>query len=57
MITRSFGEIVWMCDECGEELPTDTMDFGDALDVLRENSWVARKDDGHTWEHFCEDCK
>ena len=33
------GEITFECDECGDELHTDTPDFTVALQVMRDNGW------------------
>lgn len=46
------GEITFECDECGEELHTDTPDFTVALQVLRDNGWKSCKLGGD-WMHYC----
>lgn len=54
-VDRSFGDIVFRCDACGEELETNESDFSEALRELRRAGWKAEKVDGY-WEHTCDAC-
>lgn len=45
MISRQWGNVIFECDTCGADLNTDEQDFKDALQVLRDNGWRARKVD------------
>jgi hypothetical protein len=48
-------EIVFECDECGDNLETGTNDWDEALDYMRDNDWTAQKIDD-VWCHFCFGC-
>jgi hypothetical protein len=56
-IHREDGLIVFVCDECGEQLETDTEEFDEARQQMQEANWTYRKDDGGQWEHYCSICK
>lgn len=49
------GEISFECDECGNELHTETANFDAALSKLRSERWQARRRGGD-WEHVCDVC-
>ena len=55
MLDRQHGNIVFECDVCGETLDSDTRDFNEALRILKNESWSARKI-GVDWCHSCSDC-
>lgn len=48
--------IVFICDECGEELETETSNFQHALETLRANGWRNVKGK-NSWEHYCPECE
>mgnify|MGYP000328908745 CR=1 FL=1 len=48
-------EITFVCDECGEEHPSFTTDFHDALDDFKDDGNVVRLEDGE-WHHYCKVC-
>ena len=50
------GEFVVECDECGDELFTNTDGFPDAVEIAKGEGWRARKIEGE-WEHRCSDCE
>ena len=54
---RSNGNVEFECDFCGEVLFTEQDDFSEALAVLKEDGWRARKDKHGQWEHVCPDCQ
>lgn len=56
MLDRADGDIVFICDGCEDWLYTETNDFCDAQDVLREMNWRTSKVDDK-WEHRCPSCK
>ena len=55
VVDRQKGNIVFECDACNEVLDTKTSDWGSAMNVLRGNSWKARKED-EEWVHYCDKC-
>lgn len=55
-ITRTYGNIEFVCDNCSDGLDADTDDWGSAKTQLDAEGWLARKD-GDDWLHFCSrDC-
>ncbi len=57
-----FNEVVFECDECGEELETDCRDFDAALQQLRDSGWKASRlriagGDWREWNHYCLVCQ
>jgi hypothetical protein len=52
----NYNKIQFVCDECGEVEQTWTKDFDEALEVVKQMQWIARRDDDG-WQHFCGDCK
>lgn len=48
--------IVFECDDCGEELNTETEDWNEAIEQMRTEEWRAVKSYDE-WEHYCPDCK
>lgn len=54
-ISRKHNQITFVCDECGEEHPSFTDDFHDALDDFKADGGVVRLVRGD-WEHRCKDC-
>jgi hypothetical protein len=53
---RIHNEIHFECDDCHEELNTETSDFRDSIQVLREDGWTAFPI-GDDWHHRCPDCR
>lgn len=49
-------EITFICNNCGDKLPTQEDHFPAALEVLKKEGWIARKS-GKDWEHYCDCCK
>lgn len=48
-------EIIFNCDDCGEELDTGEEDFQAALQMIKGEGWsVEKHPDG--WKHFCPEC-
>lgn len=56
MRTTIYGKHVWECDACGETLQTDTPDYSEALQHLRDAKWRAQQI-GSDWVHACFGCK
>lgn len=56
-ITRPFydGPITVVCDDCKDELETDEVDFGDALQKFKDDGGIVTKSNGE-WQHICVDC-
>jgi hypothetical protein len=52
-ITRTYGDIEFECDNCGDSIETHTDDFTDALNFAKGEGWSARPVDG-VWKHFCD---
>lgn len=55
-IRRNRGGIVFVCDECGDEHPSFTNDFHDALDDFKDDGNAVRNEDGE-WKHYCKGCE
>ena len=55
-IDRIYGQVVFTCDNCGEALDTERVDFGEALAVLKLEGWKSELVLGE-WEHRCPDCR
>lgn len=56
-LSRQYGLVVFECDDCGDALETETRDFHEALERLREEGWrtlPGRTD--HEWRHKCGTC-
>lgn len=54
-IQRSYGDIEFECDSCGDTLETFTDDFADAKAFLDHNGWLTRKDvETGKWKHYCD---
>lgn len=56
MLSKNKNGISFSCDSCPDGIETDTDEFDEAMDFLREQGWVARKS-GNTWQHLCPACK
>lgn len=56
MMDRQHGVFLFVCDDCPEELRTDTDRFADANAARREAGWSAEKD-GDAWVHQCPACR
>lgn len=56
MKTRIHGKHVFECDACGDSLETDTSDWREALQAMRDTDWQARQI-GSDWIHTCNACK
>lgn len=55
MLTRIHGKISFECDDCSDILETETRDFNDAMEKLREEEWRSQKR-GQDWSHYCPMC-
>jgi hypothetical protein len=60
-VTRNYGKVVFICDECGEDFETGEADFEDALDTLRNDAegskWTSMHDEGTGITHnYCPHC-
>lgn len=54
-IKRNRDGIVFVCDDCGEEHPSFTRDWSDALDDFKADGGRAQLVDGD-WHHYCKGC-
>lgn len=54
-VEREYGNIVFICDECGDDLNTGTKDWEEAKEIAGDEGWVPIPD-GNTWIHCCPDC-
>jgi hypothetical protein len=57
VIDKQYGEIVFICDECGDDYATGfaTDEFNQAVYDLKSNDWIVVKD-GDDWKHICPSC-
>lgn len=55
MIRKDKGELVAVCEECGEEHYGGTLEWADFIADLKAAGWRIRKD-GKEWLHLCESC-
>lgn len=51
-----YNVIAFVCDDCGEVEQTDSQDFFEAWEEVKQVGWIARKEDDG-WQHLCKDCK
>lgn len=57
-VHRASGEVIFECDECGEEYPGGTLSFQEVVDELKADGWRIRKDEETgEWTHECPECK
>ena len=54
-ITRDFGKVVFMCDECDNYHYTDEYDFSEALRLVQHEGWVSLREDTE-YSHYCPSC-
>lgn len=54
-VDRRYSTVIFICDECLDELDTDEKDFQLALRVLDNEGWTAVREDGE-WKHVCDTC-
>jgi len=51
------GNVIFICDECADNLNTKESDFYTALDRMKEEGWqLGRNDDDTAWMHICNEC-
>lgn len=60
-IERQFGELVAICNECGDEYHAEgvvELDFKDLIAEIKREGWkiVKSKETGE-YEHLCPECK
>lgn len=55
MMTRTHGKIQFECEGCSEVLDTDTPDFDEARETMKQENWRAYKF-GEVWNHSCPEC-
>jgi hypothetical protein len=58
-LTRIYGKIVFICDNCEDTLETETESFDVALVRMRKASWEAYQvyqGRLRIWKHYCKDC-
>lgn len=55
MRTTIHGRHQFECDACGESLDTETPDFSEALQAMRDAKWNTRKI-GSDYVHTCFGC-
>lgn len=52
--TRIYGKIAFECDGCADVLETHTINFEEALAIMREQEWLTRRDEAaDCWRHYC----
>lgn len=57
-VDRQHGKLIFICDECGDDINTGEADWIDGLRVMRSSGWGRRHDsDGGQWQHLCQDCE
>ena len=56
MIKRFENTIVFICDECGDELETDEEAWGFALEKLRDEDWHFEQE-AQGYVHTCPLCR
>lgn len=58
MIERSnHNEIMFVCDECGEEEQLGTTRFDEAWEQIKALGWIAKPEGVGEFTHLCGDCK
>lgn len=57
MIERQHGELIPICDGCGEPFADafDRNDFQDMIAAIKDAGWLVRIE-RREWEHFCPSC-
>jgi hypothetical protein len=57
MIDKQFGEIIFICDECGDDFATGYAndEFNQAVYDMKSEGWITVKD-GDDWKHICSTC-
>ena len=55
-IDRRYGGVIFICDECLNELDTDEKDFQIALSVFENEGWLSVREEGGDWKHICDTC-
>lgn len=55
-IEREKGNIIFVCNDCGERCETEVDDFKEALEILKDEGWKYEKIDNE-WEHLCPQCR
>lgn len=55
-IERQYGEVMFVCDECGDEGPSDES-FNYMKSLAKRDGWLVTKDDEtDEWIHICPGC-
>ena len=54
MIDRQYGNIIVVCDSCGEGFMAGKVDFYEAISDFKENGGIVTKR-GKEWLHHCGD--
>ncbi len=54
-IDRQSGIIFFVCDECSDDLDSETTDFGTAWSAAKTTGWRSYQRDD-VWQHSCPDC-
>ena len=57
MLDRQHGNIIFICDECQDDLDTGTSNFDAARSALKQHLWISIKDSNGEWTHVCKDCQ
>lgn len=61
MITRDKGELVVICNECGDREYGGTWEWNQFIQQIKRSGWRIEKEsvDGgeHQWSHYCPSCK
>ena len=57
MLTETADELIWRCDDCGQQAAFPANDFYAAVNVLKRQGWEFTKSQELGWLHMCRDCK
>lgn len=49
-------DVIFMCDECGNEIDTHISDFKSALNHIQQSGWINKNENGKEWSHYCPSC-
>ena len=56
MITRLYEKIVFVCDGCEGDLPTNAATWEAARAVFKRERWRDERLSNGSYEHYCPEC-
>lgn len=56
-IDRQHNKVIFICDECDDDFETGETNFFEALNRVKEEGWIVKRNDDDTeWLHICASC-